>query len=144
MTRSKRMQRIVALADAARRQASQQVAQSHRLQEESQVRLAQFKTYQQEYAQSIGQGSGTLTASSLREARRFIEQIERTINALEVQSRQAAERCEEDVARWQREAQRVDALSGVLDAARRREGREEAGREQREQDDRPRITNGAD
>ncbi|MEQ8231924.1 MAG: flagellar export protein FliJ [Gammaproteobacteria bacterium] len=144
MTRSKRMQRIVALADAARKQASQQLAQSHRLQEESRQRLAQFKSYQQEYAKAIGQGQGTLTAASLREARRFIEQIERTIAALETQSRQAAQRCEEDVQRWQREARRVEALSGVLDGARRSEGRDAAGREQREQDDRPRLGHGAE
>ncbi len=138
MTRSKRIERIVALADAARRQASQQLAQSQRQHEESRARLAQFENYQREYTNALNQGTGAVSAANLREARRFIEQIDRTIDALDQQSRECAARREQDVLRWQREARRVDALSGVLQDARRREGRDEAGREQREQDDRPR------
>jgi hypothetical protein len=61
MTRSKRFQRIVALADVSRREASQHLARSR---------------------QVLGTGGSGMSAGTARELRGVLNQIERTIAAL--------------------------------------------------------------
>ncbi|MCB1749918.1 MAG: flagellar FliJ family protein [Gammaproteobacteria bacterium] len=138
MTRAKRLERIVALAELKRRQASQQLADSRRAHDANLEKLAQFRDYHAEYARALGQVGVTTSVASLGDQRRFIEHIQRTIDALDRQTQKSAARCREDIQSWQRESHRRDALEGILDAARSAAARGEEQRQQREVDDRGR------
>lgn len=136
MTRTRRLERIVALAELKRRQASQKVAESRLAHDSAQDKLAQFRGYHDEYTRAAGPVDGLTSAHALRDQRRFVEQIERTVDALDQQAQKSAARYREDVRRWQRETHRRDALDGVLDKARRRAAEADEQRQQREIDDR--------
>ncbi|MGE0484877.1 MAG: flagellar export protein FliJ [Gammaproteobacteria bacterium] len=138
MTRSKRLERIVALAELKRRQASQQLAESRRAHDADVAKLDQFRDYHAEYVSQLGSVGAVASAARLVEQRRFIEQIERTIEVLDRQTQKSAARCREDIRQWQRESHRRDALGGILDDARSDAARGDEQRQQREIDDRGR------
>ena len=136
MTRTKRIQRIVALADVSRHAASQHLARSRKAHDENAARLEQFRLYHAEYAKALGTGGSGMSAAAARELRRFLTQIERTIAVLEQQLRLSAEQCNVDVRTWQQAARRSDALGGILDTATSAAAQLDEGRLQREIDDR--------
>jgi flagellar FliJ protein len=138
VTRSRRLERIVALAELKRRQASQQLAESRRAHDADVAKLAQFRDYHAEYVRALGGVGVTTSAASLLDQRRFIEQIERTIDVLDRQTQKSAARCRDDIREWQRESHRRDALGGILASARNDAARGEEQRQQREIDDRGR------
>jgi len=136
MTRAKRIQRIVALADVARREASQHLARSRKVHDENVARLEQFRLYHAEYAKALRTGGSGMSAAAARELRGFLTQIERTIAALEQQLRLSAEQCNEDIRTWQSATRRSGALGDVLVSATNAAAQLDEGRLQREIDDR--------
>ena len=136
MTRTKRIQRIVALADVSRREASQHLARSRKAHDENVARLEQFRLYHAEYAKALGTGGSGMSAAAARELRGFLAQIERTIVALDQQLRLSAEQCNADIRTWQSAARRSGALGEILDTAISAAAQLDEGRLQREIDDR--------
>ncbi|HSG63919.1 MAG TPA: flagellar export protein FliJ [Gammaproteobacteria bacterium] len=139
MTRTQRIKRIVDLADVTRREASQQIASTRQAHEENLARLEQFRRYRAEYAQSLGVGEPGMSAARARELRLFIEQLERTIEALGRQTERSERQCGDAIGRWQQAARRSDALGEILDRSASDAARLADGRDQREIDDRHRC-----
>lgn len=139
MSRARRMQRIVALADAATRRASMQLANSRRALEQNQQQLEQFRGYQREYMASMHTAGTSISAAEARELRRFVAQLEQTISALQTRAERAETQHRQDVARWHKEHRRADALNRILTREQRAELHVEQAREQREADDRVRL-----
>jgi len=136
MTRTKRIQRIVALAEVSRREASQHLARSRQVHDENVARLEQFRLYHAEYAKALGTSGGGMSAAAARELRGFLVQIERTIAALDLQLQRSAEQCSEDIRQWQLATRRSGALGEILDTATSAAAQLDEGRLQREIDDR--------
>lgn len=139
MTRVKRLQRIVSLADTATRNASQQLGGSRRQHDETVVKLAQFERYREEYERAL-LGAGTcMSAARAREMRQFIAQIDVAIDALQVQASRAEQQLEADRMTWTKQSQRTRALADVRDRAAQADARRAAQSAQTESDDRPRA-----
>ena len=136
MTRSERLQRIVTLADSAKRNASQRLAGSRRTRDDERERLIQFEQYREDYLSTLAAGGKTMSAAHARELRQFIAQVEQAIKALRAQLASAEQQYCDDVAGWNSESQRTRALSDVLKRARRKEAQVEENEVQREIDDR--------
>lgn len=118
MSRSKRIKRIVDLADTATRSASQRLVGSRRVRDEHRDRLEQFVRYREEYVSHLAAGGAAMSASRARELRQFIGQIESAITALESQAQTAERQFSDDQVCWSRESNRTRALSQVHERAR--------------------------
>ena len=136
MTRSERLQRIVTLADSAKRTASQRLAGSRRTRDDERERLVQFEQYRDDYLTTLAAGGKTMSAAQARELRQFIVQVEQAIRALRAQLANAEQQYCDDVAGWNSESQRTSALCDVLKRARRKDAQVEENEAQREIDDR--------
>ena len=90
MTRAQRIKRIAQLAETDKQVATQTLSASRRARDENALRLEEFQSYRHEYLQALREGGATLSAARVREIRRFIDQLELTINVL----RRDLARCE--------------------------------------------------
>jgi len=139
MTRSQRLARLASLNEVKKTVASQRLAVSRQRYAAQHQKLDDFRQYRQEYARGLQTPGTTLGAAALCDTRRFLAQLDRTINALEAMVSRAERECAEDSAAWQREAARASALVEVLERCRQHEARGLELRVQRELDDRPRV-----
>ena len=139
MTRSQRLQRIVALGDVQKMLAAQRLAAARGRHEANQRKLEDFQRYRQEYARSLSAPGQLARAAVMCETRRFLGQLERTISALESMVARSQGECANDLTAWKREAQRANVLIEILERCVRSEDHAREGRLQREIDDRPRL-----
>lgn len=142
MTRGERLQRIVTLADSAKRNASQRLAGSRRTRDDERERLVQFEQYRDDYQSTLAAGGETMSAAQARELRQFIAQVEQAITSLRAQLANAQRQYCDDVAGWNTESQRTRALSDVLKRVRRKDAQVEENEAQREIDDRAGMRTG--
>jgi flagellar export protein FliJ len=138
MTRSQRLARLASLNEVKKAMASQRLAVSRQRCAAQQQKLDDFRQYRQEYARGLQTPGTTLAAAVLCDTRRFLAQLDRTIDALEAMVSRAERDCAEDSAAWQRAAARATALVEVLERCRQHEARGLELRTQRELDEGPR------
>ena len=136
MTRAQRIKRIAQLAETDKQVATQTLSASRRARDENARRLEEFQSYRHEYLQALREGGATLSAARVREIRRFIDQLELTINALRRDLDRCETRCVEDLAKWAGESRRSRALADVATRSARDDLRAKEGRAQHELDDR--------
>ena len=137
MTRSKRIQSIVGLAQADERAAAAQLTKSHRAAREIEKKLQELKTCRQEYArQWQAQDGASLGASQMQSLWVFIRRLDEAIAHLETQLEIKLKIGELDQRRWLETRNRVRTLDDIADRHRKLEARAQMTREQREVDDR--------
>lgn len=136
MTRSKRLQRIVKLADTAREIAATELRRSDAQLSQHQQQLAELKQFRAEYAHKTGRDDVPVSASSLQQQRRFIEQLDTAIGMLETRLAEVTLTRDRQQQTWLAQRQRVQTLGDVQRRARRSEARDGERRTQNEIDDR--------
>ena len=137
MTRSKRIEPVVRIAENREREAARRVGDSQRNLEAQRARLLELQAYRDDYAKRFAAtGSGGLGAAMLHDYRAFLGKLNQ---AIEHQKRliQAGERAYEDSRRqWLDSRGRMKALDTVAERYRRDEYRQQERREQNELDER--------
>ena len=137
MTRSKRLQPVVRVAesreqDAARRLGESQ-AELHRCQEQ----LAQLQAYRTDYAHSFHQaGAGGVDGARLQDFHTFLTNLDEAIAQQQARVQQAARVCEERRREWQATHTKTRMMEKVVGRAQQEEQREQDRREQRDTDER--------
>jgi flagellar export protein FliJ len=138
MTRTERLRRIVVLNDVKKTVASQKLAASRSRHGANLEKLEDFRRYRAEYLKLLQNPGATMSAAEARDIRRFMAQLERTIESLEALVKRSTRECAEDLAAWTRESARARALVEILDRCVRHDDRTREQRLQREIDDRGR------
>ena len=77
MIRTRRLKRIVNLADLSKQTASQRLSDSRRKHDGNLERLAEFRRYRREYTEALSHGAAAMSAAAARELRNFITQLDR-------------------------------------------------------------------
>ena len=136
MTRSRRLKRIVELADLSKQTASQRLSDSRQKFDSNLQRLEEFKQYRREYTDTLGERARTMSGSAAKELRNFISHLDRTIAELEERVRQSDQEFQLDREKWQGETRRSRTLAEVLDRSRRQDAHRDERNQQSESDDR--------
>ena len=136
MTRTRRLKRIVNLAGLSEQTASQRLSDSRRKHDGNLERLAEFRRYRREYAETLSKGAAVMSAAAARELRNFISQLDRSIKLLEEHVERSDQECQTDQQTWRDESRRSQALTNVLDRSQRADGLRQERADQRELDDR--------
>jgi flagellar FliJ protein len=137
MTRSKRIESIVGLAQADEREAAARLSQSHREVSEVEKKLQELRLCRQAYArQWQAQGSTSMDAAQMQGLWVFIRRLDEAISHLEAQIQMKHKASERDKLRWLETRNKVRTLDDIASRHRRLEARALMLREQREMDDR--------
>ena len=136
MTRTQRIKRIVVLNDVKKAAASQKLAASRTRHDANLEKLDEFRRYRAEYVQALQNPGASMSASAARDMRKFLIQLERTIEALEGLVKRSNRECAEDLDAWHRESGRARALLDVLERCVRHDQRVQESAHQREIDER--------
>lgn len=148
MTRSKRMQPMVRMAEHREREAARVLGESRRHLEHHEGRLAELIAYRDEYTDRYRDCSGGgMGAMRLNEYRVFLERLNQAIEQQREAVEQARIDCEQRRQGWLASRTRTQALGKAVERFHQEERRERGRREQREQDDRvqrPRAPDEAD
>lgn len=138
MTRTQRIKRIAGLAGMNERIAQQRLSSSRTKHDGNLAKLAEFRRYLDEYHASFRQPGTAMNAAAARDLRRFIAQLERTIDALEAHTRRSGQECAREMDSWKRESHRASALLDVFERSLRAGDKRDEQRLQNEIDDRAR------
>ncbi|SEQ18201.1 flagellar FliJ protein [Ectothiorhodospira magna] len=137
VTRSKRMEPVLQVADGRQQQAAQRLGQSQQTLDERLNRLEELSSYRDEYALHFESRSGLgMTALSARDYRLFLHRLN---EAIEQQARlveTARRELETSRGHWVEARGKTTALNRVVEQFQREELRQQDRREQFEQDDR--------
>ena len=136
MTRSQRMKRIVSLNEVQKSIASQRLADSRGRHDANQKKLNDFRRYRLEYGRALQQPGNAMTVATARDTRVFLDQLDKTIAALEAMVTRSERDCERELGAWKKEAQRGNVLGDILTRCTQHEEADYEGRLQREIDDR--------
>ncbi len=135
MTRSRRLKRIVELADLSKQTASQRLSDSRQKYDSNLQRLEEFKQYRREYTDTIGE-CARMSGFAAKELKNFISHLDRTIAMLEERVRRSDQEFQLDREKWQGETRRSRTLADVLDRSRRQDAHRDERNQQSESDDR--------
>lgn len=106
MTRTRRLKRIVDLADLSKHTASQRLLDSRRKHDGNLERLAEFRRYRGEYTETFHKGATAMSAAEARELRNFISQLDRSIKLLEEHVEHSDQERQSDQETWRDESRR--------------------------------------
>lgn len=131
MTRSQRLKPIARVARRREELAARTLQDKRRQLVDMEDRYVQLQRYRAEYTQvDPRSGSHSLSASELKNNRRFIEHLESAISCARGQVQQAQQLCEGTQGDWMSARAHSKAIDSVIS---RHETSEERSREQREQ-----------
>ncbi|MBT8446203.1 MAG: flagellar export protein FliJ [Gammaproteobacteria bacterium] len=136
MTRSRRLQRIVKLADTAREMAATELRQSDAQLRQHQQQLDELKQFRAEYADTTRHAGGPVSAGNLQQQRRFIQQLDTAIGMLETRLEEVTLTRDRQQQCWLAQRRRVQTLGDVQRRAKRSETLDGERRTQNEIDDR--------
>lgn len=136
MARSDQFASITELTRHEERVAAESLARASADVAELERQLSQLRAYHHEYQLGTGRGVGAaLTAAQMKDARRFLQQLEQAVLAAEQQlagRRQLLERARQQ---WLVQHRRVEALAAITERERRSEAHQLELVEQFETDD---------
>jgi flagellar FliJ protein len=137
MTRSKRIQPVLKVAETREREAARRVGESQLQLDQQRARLAELTAYRDEYARRFQSAcSGGIDAAMFNDYRAFLTRLNQAIEhqrALIEAGEQAYADCRQ---RWLDVRRRSQALDKVAERYRRQEVKEENRKEQKESDER--------
>ncbi len=143
MTRSKRMQKLVKLAQTDEKQAADRLASSLREMGEFEERLLELRRHREEYMQMLqNQGQQSMNAAQMCDFRRFVANLDRAISQLEQQLDLKDKINEQHRQDWYSNHHRVNALDEIRLKYHDAESRYEEGKLQTEMDERSQHKNG--
>lgn len=139
MTKSKRMQPILLLAEQAERDAAQLLRDSHRDVEECERQLDHLSTCRREYLEQMqGTIGGTMSAARMHELRSFIHRLDQAIHQVETLFERKKTANDRRKDQWVGARYRAQALGNVTARYRADEQKSRELKHQIEIDDRPR------
>ncbi len=135
MTRTRRLQPVVAHSDQQEKQALQELARSQAMYEVEQQRLQQLQDYRRDYLERSQQDPGVCTPMQLQEFNRFIQQLDTTIERQRELVGIREQELEQKRLCWR--DRRIDArvLHKAVDRIRRQELRDQERSEQKSMDE---------
>ena len=133
-TRSRKIGKVVAIAEAEERRFGQLAGRSRQQLDEQQARLGELNAFRRNYAARTSTHS-TVSSAHWQDYRSFLHRLDTAVRAQE----QIVQDCERKLAthrqRWMAKRHRVESLERVVDKYQSEERAEEARREQKRLDD---------
>lgn len=133
-SRSGKIGKIVAIAEADERRVGQQASRSQQRLEEQLARLGELNAYRRNYAGRTSTDS-VVSSAHWQDYQSFLNRLDTAVKA----QQQIVQDCERKLAahrqRWMAKRQRVQSLERVVDKYQAEERRHEARREQKRLDD---------
>ncbi len=137
MTRSKRMEKLVKLAQTDEKQAADKLANSRRELDDSALKLEAMKAHREEYLEMLRtQGEQSMGAAQMCDFRRFLQNLDSAISQLEQQLRVKDRLNEQHKTEWFSNHSRVNALDDIRSKYNHAEVRYAEGKVQTELDER--------
>ena len=141
MTKSKRMQPVVRVADQRERQAAVEMAEFRRFLDAQQAKLDELNNYRNDYARHFEQaGRGGMDAARMADYRRILARLNDAIVYQEQRLASLYNEYEQVRRRWTDTRTRAAALDKVMERYREEERREGDRREQGESDERAQLS----
>ncbi|MEJ2645066.1 MAG: flagellar export protein FliJ [Gammaproteobacteria bacterium] len=137
MSRSKRMQPVVRVAEDRERQAARALGEAQRRLAENESKLAELIGYREQYSQSFNTAGGVgLDARRLHDYRVFLERLGTAISQQSELVEQLRLDCERSRRRWLETRTRAQALDKVTERYQQVERKAEERLEQHDSDER--------
>ncbi|MFZ2208433.1 MAG: flagellar export protein FliJ [Porticoccaceae bacterium] len=137
MTRSKRLDSVLRMAEDRERDAAGALAQGRNRLAAQEQRLEMLLGYRAEYEARLRvRGAGGMGIGQLQEYRAFLDHLTRAIEHQRKTLAEAQQRVDMDRQHWLDETRRAQSLSKVQERLRDDEQRSAAAQEQRETDER--------
>ncbi|HEC18561.1 MAG TPA: flagellar export protein FliJ [Gammaproteobacteria bacterium] len=137
MKRSQRLEPVVKVAENREQQAAKALGEAQAALQQAQQRLAELKTYREEYVQRFhSDGATGMSAVQMGDYRLFLSKLSRAIEQQAELVEQAAARLEQQRQQWFDQRGKVKMLGNVVSRFQADERRSVERREQREQDER--------
>lgn len=136
MTRSKRMQPIVRVAEMREQAAAKDLGNAQRYLQEQESRLAELQGYQAEYARNFHTlGSQGISAMRFQELQRFMASLNQAIEQQQQMVQNAARACAQKKQLWQQAYGKSKSLDKVVERYSEQEQYEQGQREQKAADE---------
>ena len=135
MRRSRRIDRLVKIAEAEERKFAEATGLSERQLREQQQRLGELNAYRSEYARG-GSARSYESAAQMKDFHAFIGRLDQAVQSQKQIIRECEHRLEQHRRRWQSKRQRVESLQKVGERFRSEETADADRRAQRIADDR--------
>ena len=137
MTKSKRFKPIVKVAQSRENAAARVLGESRQTLSAQEVRLADLKSYRDEYVESFNQAGGKgMSIEHMRNYRTFLESLDKAIAQQEIIVNTAVDDVDKEKSNWMDKSSRRKVLDKVVDKFLGMEQRSLEKSEQRELDDR--------
>lgn len=134
--RSRKLEKIIALAVAEERRYGAATSKSRQILEEQLARLGELDAYRRTYRERTRTVTG-VSAVQWKDYHCFLARLEKALEAQRQIVRDSEHNLEMHRRRWQAKRQRVESLGKALEKYRSEERQYSERREQRIQDDRP-------
>ena len=145
MKRSRRLDPVARFAHQQERNAARSLGDSMRQVEQQQKRLEDLVAYRDQYVAGFQQaGQHGLTAVQLRDYQVFLSRLDNAIAQQQQLLEESRRNCEQSQVEWQDKHGHSKMIDKVIEDRKQAEDRLEDKQEQREQDDRPKGSNGRD
>ena len=136
MTRSKRMQPVLRIAEMREQTAVKELGNAQRFLKEQEERLSELQDYQAEYARNChAQGSSGISAARFQELQRFMASLSQAIEQQQQMEQNAARNCMQKKQLWQQAYGKSKSLDKVVERYSEQELYEQGQREQKEADE---------
>lgn len=136
MTRSKRMQPVLRIAEMREQDAAKELGNAQRMLQEQEDRLTELRAYQAEYARNFQvQGSAGISAARFQEFHRFMASLNQAIEQQQVVVQNAARACAQKKQLWQQAYGKSKSLDKVVERYCEQEQYEQGQREQKAADE---------
>lgn len=136
MTRSKRMQPVLRIAEMREQAAVKELGNAQRYLKEQEDRLAELQGYQAEYARNFQDlGSKGISAARFQELQRFMANLTQAIEQQQQMVHNAARACVQKKQLWQQAYGKSKSLDKVVERYSEQELYEQGQREQKAADE---------
>jgi flagellar export protein FliJ len=136
MTRSKRMQPVVRVAEMREQAAAKELGNAQRYLQEQEDRLSELQGYQAEYARNFHTlGSKGISAARFQELQRFMASLNQAIEQQQQAVQNAVRACAQKKQLWQQAHGKSKSLDKVVEHYCEQEQYEQGQREQKAADE---------
>lgn len=137
MVKSKRFKPIAKFAQSRQDEAARLLGESQQALSAQEIRLADLKTYREEYVESYQNAGGRgMSIEQMRNYRSFLDNLDKAISQQEMMVQNAVADVHKDKDSWADKFSRRKVLDTVVDRFRQQEQKQLDRTEQRELDDR--------
>lgn len=134
MTRSERMKPVAQVAESRQQEAARRMGERQRMLQEQLRRLEELRAYRDEYAARFEDVSIAMQGLQVREYRLFLYRLGEALDEQQRNVERARLALEQSQTDWTQTRVKRDAVERVIDRFQAEEDREEARREQAEND----------